>query len=343
MFSPLAFTQTLPFLPLAQGDISYEIERRNEPGLIAQLLQEPHTHVILVRNGLLAVPRDAQRSPHTRLATLPGSYVSAAVQALPIAAMYLGAYGKGEQAERVIALNLTGLEGLAQELKESQEAQYSVEAVTMLLRACAQLTWMDLRSFVPHASSREIGQATTALSLANWHDRQHYCPACGAPTVPAHAGWAQRCTNADDGRELFPRVEPAVITAIVDQDDRLLVQHNAAWSNPLLYSVSAGFVEAGENLEHAARREAFEETGIEIGEVKYLGSQPWPFPGSLMMAFKAVAKTTDIHVDNVETVAAEWVTREEYMRALVTGRMEPPVKAAIARVMIEQWLGHTVE
>ena len=96
--------------------------------------------------------------------------------------------------------------------------------------------------------------------------------------------------DAGDGnRLLFPRIEPAVITAIVDSQDRLLLQHNSAWRNPLLYSVSAGFVEAGENLEHAARREAKEETGIDLGEVRYLGSQPWPFPASLMMAFKAQA------------------------------------------------------
>ena len=126
---------------------------------------------------------------------------------------------------------------------------------------------------------------------------------------------------------LFPRIEPAVITAIVDHDDRLLLQHNSAWRNNGLYSVSAGFVEAGENLEHACRREAKEEVGIEIGELKYLGSQPWPFPSSLMMAFKGVAVTTDVHVDGEETLQARWVTRDEYMSELVSGRMEAPGKA----------------
>lgn len=96
-------------------------------------------------------------------------------------------------------------------------------------------------------------------------------------------------------------MEPAVITAIVDHEDRLLLQHNSAWRNTGLYSVSAGFVEAGENLEHACRREAKEEVGIDIGELKYLGSQPWPFPASLMMAFKGVANTTDVRVDGDET------------------------------------------
>ena len=212
---------------------------------------------------------------------------------------------------------------------------------SLLENAAERFDWVDLRGFAPHASAREAGQATTAISLGVWHARQRHCPTCGAPTEPALGGWAQRCTSEADGRRLlFPRVEPAVITAIVDHEDRLLLQHNSAWRNTGLYSVSAGFVEAGENLEHACRREAKEEVGIDLGELKYLGSQPWPFPASLMMAFKGVANTTDVHVDGDETLQARWMTRDEYMNELVTGRMEAPGKATIARYMIEEWLGH---
>ena len=125
----------------------------------------------------------------------------------------------------------------------------------------------------------------------------------------------------------------------MDGHDRLLLQHNAAWKDSRLYSVSAGFVEAGENLEHACRREAMEETGIKLGEVRYLGSQPWPFPASLMMAFKAHAITTDVHVDGEETMTARWVTRDEYTAELIAGRMAAPGRATIARYMIEEWLG----
>ena len=202
---------------------------------------------------------------------------------------------------------------------------------------------MDLRGFAPHASAREAGQATTAISLSIWHNQQRHCPTCGAPVATANGGWAHRCTNDADGRRLlFPRVEPAVITIIVDSEGRALMQHNAAWKNPTLYSVSAGFVEAGENLEHAVRREALEEVGIRLGEVKYLGSQPWPFPASLMMAFKAHALTTDVRVDGMETVEAKWVTPDEYMAALISGRMSAPGKATIARYMIEEWLGREI-
>lgn len=211
---------------------------------------------------------------------------------------------------------------------------------TLLQQAVTRFDWVDLRGFAPHANAREAGQATSAITLSIWHSRQRFCPTCGAAVRPALAGWAQRCTNEADGnRVLFPRVEPAVITAIVDGHDRLLLQHNAAWKDSRLYSVSAGFVEAGENLEHACRREAMEETGIKLGEVRYLGSQPWPFPASLMMAFKAHAITTDVHVDGEETMTARWVTRDEYTAELIAGRMAAPGRATIARYMIEEWLG----
>ena len=211
---------------------------------------------------------------------------------------------------------------------------------TLLQQAVTRFDWVDLRGFAPHSNAREAGQATSAITLSIWHSRQRFCPTCGAAVRPALAGWAQRCTNEADGnRVLFPRVEPAVITAIVDGHDRLLLQHNEAWKDSRLYSVSAGFVEAGENLEHACRREAMEETGIKLGEVRYLGSQPWPFPASLMMAFKAHAITTDVRVDGEETMTARWVTRDEYTAELIAGRMAAPGRATIARYMIEEWLG----
>ncbi|PST46256.1 NAD(+) diphosphatase [Bifidobacterium callitrichos] len=384
-FSPLALTQALPFLPLAQGDIDYQTERRGEPDLIDATLAEPATKVILTRNGLIAVPRGQgelvdYENVKLRLATLPGAYMADELKANPEAvAMFLGSYG-GRRDEHVVAVDITrvtarpaqfGVDdgtngssrgsvggagraaGVAGVSHSSQGADAAFDETpasgasgatarkSLLEQALDRFDWVDLRGFAPHASAREAGQATTAISLSIWHNRQRHCPTCGAPVEAANGGWAQRCTNESDGRRLlFPRVEPAVITIIVDSAGRALMQHNAAWKNPTLYSVSAGFVEAGENLEHAVRREAMEEVGITLGEVKYLGSQPWPYPASLMMAFKAHALTTDVHVDNVETVEARWVTPDEYMAAIISGRMSAPGKATIARYMIEEWLGH---
>ena len=355
VFSPLALTQTLPFLPLAQGDIDYEVSRRGDPDLFGKVLSEPATKVILVKDGKVAVPHGQgaiadYADVKMRLAQLPGAYVASELQSHPSAlAMFLGSYG-GRRNEHVVAVDVTrvdpGSESTAMASGGADDAfaeapMQNGPAKSLLESAATRFDWVDLRGFAPHASAREAGQATSAISLGVWHARQRHCPTCGAPTASALGGWAQRCTGEADGKRLlFPRVEPAVITAIVDHEDRLLLQHNSAWGNTGLYSVSAGFVEAGENLEHACRREAKEEVGIEVGELRYLGSQPWPFPASLMMAFKGVAVTTDVRVDGEETLQARWVTRDEYMNELISGRMEAPGKATIARYMIEEWLGH---
>lgn len=365
--NPLALTQVLPFLPLAQGDIDYETERRGEPDLLRKVLLEPSTTVMLTCDGRVAVPRGQgtkadYENAAMRLATLPGAYVLDALERHPGAVgMFLGGYTGLAGGQHVVAVDITRVDGESDEdcnagdagTVDGQLAGYGQCAANgadnagntgkadILQQATARFDWVDLRGFAPHANAREAGQATSAVTLSVWHNRQRHCPACGAPVTPAMGGWAQRCSSSADGnRLLFPRVEPAVITVVVDSSDRMLIQHNAAWNNPTLYSVSAGFVEAGENLEHAVRREAHEETGITLGEVKYLGSQPWPYPASLMMAFKAHALGTDIQVDGSETVDAQWVTRDEYTAAIISGRISAPGKATIARYMIEQWLGH---
>lgn len=361
LISPLALTQTLPFLPLAQGDIDYQTERRGEPGLISALLADPTTTVILVRDGLVAVPRGqgmlaSRESTPMRLASLPGSYAAEALADAPQAvAMFLGCY-TGRRNAHVIAIDISRVPtdspsavpdargiGVDDAFDGVAAKRAPNGRVPLFARTVERFDWVDLRGFVPHASAREAGQATTAVALSIWHTTQRFCPTCGAPVEVAMSGWAQRCTNPQDGhRLLFPRVEPAIIVAVVDAQDRLLLQHNRAWNDPTLYSVSAGFVEAGENLEHACRREAHEEVGVTLGEVRYLGSQPWPFPASLMVAFKAYALDTAIRTDGEETVEARWVSRDEYTAELVRGSMSAPNRAAIARYMIEEWYGRAL-
>lgn len=366
IFSPLALTHALPFLPLAQGDINYQVEWRNNPQLFDRLFAQTETKIILVREGKIAVPAgqaalvDLQQA-RMRLATLPSTYVSQALEEYSAAVpLFLGTYGDKETS--VVAVDITRINRLkasesnvvipdsafASADDEFEESAIECETVahspSLFEQAIERFDWVDIRGFAPHASAREAGEATSAATLSMWHLRQRHCPTCGAPVRSALGGWAQRCSNPSDGnRLLFPRIEPAVITSIVDSEDRLLVQHNAAWKDETFYSVSAGFVEAGENLEHACRRETFEETGVVLGELCYLGSQPWPFPASLMVAFKAYATGTEIRVDGIETADARWVSREEYMKELLSGRMSPPGKATIARYMIEEWYGSSLE
>ena len=127
-----------------------------------------------------------------------------------------------------------------------------------------------------------------------------------------------------------------MIVTVLDGDDRLLLGHAAGWP-ALRYSLLAGFIEAGEAGESAVRREVFEETGIEVTDVEYVASQPWPFPASLMFAYRARACQTDIHVDGVEITDAAWFTRAELAAAVADGTVQLPVQSSIARALIDRW------
>ncbi|AKV54976.1 Phosphohydrolase (MutT/nudix family protein) [Bifidobacterium actinocoloniiforme DSM 22766] len=335
-FSPLALTSALTFLPLAQSQLDYRTELRGRSDLFRHLCGGGRVRVVLVDGERMALPARSLESSRVgggqlRLAALAGEYLPSGLapsQDRPSALYFLGSL----RGEHWFALDL----GLARRLAD--DGQGSREGSAFLDKAGGRFDWIGLYAFAPRTSGRDAGLATSALSLAAWHSRQKHCPNCGAPTWPDQNGWAQRCEGEGQGRVLFPRVEPAVITSIVDSQDRLLLEHNTAW-DPGFYSLCAGFVEAGENLEHAVRREAMEELRLPLGEVRYLGSQPWPFPASLMVGFKALALGSDIHVDGQETEDAQWMTRQEYAEALASGRMTPPGKASIARSMVEQWYG----
>ncbi|HZZ56163.1 MAG TPA: NAD(+) diphosphatase, partial [Trebonia sp.] len=145
---------------------------------------------------------------------------------------------------------------------------------------------MSLRQVGALLSDRDAGLLTHAVALANWHDTHTHCPRDGTPTVPAPAGHLTTCPT--DGSEHFPRLDPAVIMLVTDPDDRCLLARNALWPKGRM-SVLAGFVEPGESAEHAVAREVFEEAAITVGHIRYLGSQPWPMPRSLMLGFQAAA------------------------------------------------------
>jgi NAD+ diphosphatase len=196
--------------------------------------------------------------------------------------------------------------------------------------------WSSLRDVGGVLSARDAGLATTAVALERWHVRHPRCPRCGAETRVEQAGWVRRCVA--DGSDHYPRTDPAVIMAVVDESDRLLLGHGAQWPDHR-YSTLAGFVEPGESAEHAVRREVREEVGVIVGAVEYRGSQPWPFPASLMLGFRAQALSTDVTIDAVEITAARWFTRMELHAALILGSVGLPGNTSIARALIEEWYG----
>jgi NAD+ diphosphatase len=195
----------------------------------------------------------------------------------------------------------------------------------------------SLREVGTLLSDRDAGLFTHAVALANWHDTHTHCPLCGTPTVPDPAGHSATCPK--DGSEHFPRTDPAVIMLITDPDDRCLLARNAAWPGRRV-SILAGFVEPGESAEQAVIREVAEETGIKVTNVRYVGSQPWPMPRSLMLGFRADAPAGQaITVDHAELAEAHWFSREELLAATGARELGLPPPVSIARHIIESWFG----
>jgi len=194
---------------------------------------------------------------------------------------------------------------------------------------------VPLRAVLDALSEEDLEIAFAAVGLIGWHRRSGYCPACGSVTVAINGGAARACTAC--GIEDYPRSDPAVIVAVTDVDGRLLLARQPFWP-PRRYSVLAGFAEVGESLEQTVHREIAEESGLEVGEISYLGSQPWPFPRSLMVAYQAVAVGTALRSAPGEIEDATWFSVAELQAALADGRVELPAAASISRRMIQAWL-----
>jgi NAD+ diphosphatase len=198
--------------------------------------------------------------------------------------------------------------------------------------------WGALRTIAGDLPADDAGLLVTAVALGRWLVDAPFCPACGTRTELRHAGWARHCPNC--GREHFPRTDPAVIVAVTREDDpdALLLGSNALWGANR-YSCFAGFAEAGESLEDAVVREVREEAGVTVGDLRYRGSQGWPYPRSLMLGFSAVAPAGEVALaDGEEIVAVRWFTRAEIGEAL-GGRstLQLPGPASIASRLIRGW------
>jgi NADH pyrophosphatase NudC (nudix superfamily) len=217
------------------------------------------------------------------------------------------------------------------------EQQTVTEQVAWLARAQPGLRPADLREAAALLNDRDAGLFTHAVALANWHATHTHCPRCGTPTVTVAAGHAQCCPA--DGSEHFPRVDPAVIMLVTDPDDRCLLARNRRWPERRV-SILAGFVEPGESAEQAVAREVGEETGITVARVRYVGSQPWPMPQSLMLGFRAsAAGDLEIRVDDDEIAEAHWFSRDELRSALAAREILLPPPVSIAHRLIESWYG----
>jgi NAD+ diphosphatase len=305
-------------LPLSRAAL--DRDHLTRAGGIDALLEDARTRAIVLHEGraLLATP--------TRLAILPASAVPQAALAV-----YLG-----RTTTEAPDLPLgTPVVALAVESPDGFEHLDAIEG--------GPAQWGDLRRIGARLDERDAGLFTQALAILNWHTAYGFSPRAGARTVPTMAGWVRRDEEA--GQDFFPRTDAAIIVGVLDQDDRLLLGSNALWETNR-FSLLAGFVEPGESLEAAVVREVFEESGVRVADPRYLGSQPWPFPASLMVGFTArvpAGEGTEGRADGDEIRALRWFTRAELAAAVVAREVLLPGPTSIARAIIEQWFGSEID
>ena len=304
-------------LPLSRATLDRAADRRGD-GLIPALLAEPTTRVLEVA------------SARARVAGEPPALVLRAPepQDADRVAVFLG---------REVDGSGPGVDHVAVAV---DDADRESGAAPRFDTGADDDGWAGLRQVGGLLDARDAGLLTEATALLNWHATHPRCPRCGEPTVVVQSGWARHCPA--DGSDHYPRTDPAVIMTVVDDDDRVLLGSQAAWPTGR-YSTLAGFVEPGEPLEAAVRREVAEEVGVQVGEVTYLGSQPWPFPASVMVGFRARATSSEIRVDGVEITNARWFTREELAAAVRSDEVVLPSRVSIARALVEEWYGEPIE
>jgi NAD+ diphosphatase len=295
----------LTSLTLARGSTDRAAELRADDHGWAQALAHPDSRAIVLHGHRVAVAAGADGPAEASLLQVPIAEVT-----WPHTAVLLGRAGAG-----VVIGALTDAEF---ELSDEFE-------------------WSDLRELGARLSANEAGYLTAAVALTQWHASHRHCPKCGAATEITTAGWVRACPTHG---EQHPRTDPAVIVLVLDSDDRALLGRRADWQ-PGWFSTLAGFVEAGEAAEHAVVREVFEESGVAVDphSLVYLGSQPWPFPRSLMLGYHARALSTDVNPDGVEISEVRWFTRAQMAAECAAGTVRIPPRVSVARHLIERWYG----
>lgn len=194
----------------------------------------------------------------------------------------------------------------------------------------------ELRGFMTKISAKEAEMAVIARGMHAWHENNSFCPKCGQLTIKTNAGWQRSCTHCKT--QHFPRTDPVVIM-LVKNGNNILLGRSHGWPEKM-YSCLAGFMEPGETIEAAVMREVYEETAIKVKNVKYLTTQPWPFPSSLMIGCVAEASSTKISVDPKEIEHAIWISREDMLEVFSgsSDSIYPARKGSIAHFLIKKWL-----
>jgi NAD+ diphosphatase len=285
-------------------------ERRDDREWIGKLLDDPETRILALRD----------LKPFTRGGPAP------ALDWQPVGPWR----GQIEGGASLIFLGLG-----------AGRAHFAIDATGANVAPDVDTDLIDVRTLAPAIATGEAAILAEARSLLDWHARHRFCAQCGSPTRVASAGWVRRCPDCRASH--FPRTDPVVIMLAI-HGDRALLGRNRRRAGAR-FSCLAGFVEPGETLEEAVRREVREEAGIRCGRVRYLAGQPWPFPSSLMMGFLAEALTEEITIDPEELAEARWFSRDEVREMVARAangpddptRVSLPQPIAIAHQICRRW------
>ena len=305
----------------AAGPLDRADDRRLDEAWLAARLEDPDTRLVALwrsRNLVSLIPGEAPRDNGLEAVWIEQRGAESLI-AQAGDQVFLGLRGK----RAYIALDLSHL--------PEQTAEALVAPAG---------SFRDLREIGPLLPPDEASVLAYARGLLHWHQRHRFCGVCGSPTESAQAGHIRRCTNAACETSHFPRTDPAVIMLIHDGAERCVLGRQKIWP-PGMHSTLAGFVETGESLEDAVAREVEEEVGLNLQEIHYHSSQPWPFPSSIMLGFIARADYAPLRVHPEELESAAWFSREDLVNSPEDERFRLPRIDSIARRLIEDWLAES--
>lgn len=293
---------------------------RRDESEIHDLMRSPNAKVLILA-GLDPLITTSS-NPSTTLGWLPYGKAKEFVDAEPNISAFLGVTPEGDP---LIAWNLNGsARNGSDQLPESDLDQLNLEIC-------------DARESAMLISGEETGILAQARANLGWHSTHQFCARCGDPTEMRRGGLMRECVGCN--AQHFPRTDPVIITVVTHRDRCILGQSAGRLSAMKMYSALAGFMDHGESMEEAVRREVWEEAGIRVGRVQYHSTQPWPFPSSLMIGSHSEALTTDINKDDFEMTDVRWWDREEVLLALAekSENLRVPGPIAIAHHLIKAW------
>lgn len=323
--------------PFAGGGLDRATHLRADRRWLSDRLSDPSSRVVpvwrersLVSQAARDVATKADGSAYEPVLLPPA--VAASASEPPEDWIFLGLEGGSDGGRAVFAADVSGEEEVSREAGDTRDAREEPPSDSPLDGAGE---FLDLRGVGAMLGQGDGSLLAYARAIVTWSRRHRFCGTCGYPTRPEQGGHVRRCADDTCGVDHFPRTDPAIIVLVTD-GDRCLLGRKDIWPEGV-YSTLAGFVEPGESLSEAVVREVREESGIEVGSVRYRSSQPWPFPASLMLGFRAERVGGELSVAGEELVDARWFERADFARRREIG-LRLPGRVSISRRLIEDWL-----